>query len=549
VTGGRPGPGVGRRGRRLLAVVLASALGGACASGQAAAPAPRTPAAAPATGPPRLGPTRPPEALAAVSTPLARELDAIFASPILANAIVGAVVQSVDTGEILYRLNPDTLLIPASNVKIVTVAVAAERLGWNYRYETRLEVEAGASIEGGTLHGDLFVTGTGDPTINARSGDPAAALRELAAALRAAGIRRISGRLVGDDDAFEDERFGAGWAWDDFAFGYAAPVGALQFHENLVEVVVRPGAAEGEAASVELRPAESDLVALPAVTTAPAGSDAELSLSRFPGRPELVVRGRVPAGGKEEVRSAAVDNPTLFFVRALRRVLAEEGIEVAGEAVDIDDLDGRGSGGPDRAAGQPAAPGEGGRAARRVLARHESPPLSEIAGTLMKASQNLYAETVFRTLSARPGPASVEASRAVVEATLRGWGLAPGQFVIADGSGLSRLNFLSTSAIARILRVMALDPRHAEAFAATLPVAGREGTLARRMRATLAEGNAAAKTGTLSNVRALSGYVRSRGGERLLFSIVANHFTAPTSAVDAIVDLAVERLAHYERPR
>jgi len=549
VIAGRPAAGVMRRWRGALALVLAAALGAGCASGRAAGPAPSARRApAPGAAPPRLGPPRPAGALSAAPTPLAREFDDIFAAPVLANAILGVFVQSLDTGEILYRLNPDTLLVPASNAKIVTVAVAAERLGWDYRYETRLEADASAAIAEGTLHGDLFVTGTGDPTINARGGDPFAALRELAAGLRAAGIRRISGRLVGDDDAFDDERFGEGWAWDDFAFGYAAPVGALQFHENLVDVVVRPGAAQGEPASVELRPDGSGLVAAAAVTTGPAGSEAELSLSRFPGRAELVVRGRVPLGGREEVRSAAVDNPTLYFVRALRRALADEGIEVAGEAVDIDDLDASrsGSGGEGAETGTRS---KDDRAARRVLARRESPPLAEIARTLMKVSQNLYAETVFRTLSARPGPASVAASRAVVEATLRGWGIAPGQYVTADGSGLSRLNLLSASAIARILRVMALDPRHAEAFAATLPVAGRDGTLARRMRATAAEANAAAKTGTLSHVRALSGYVRSRGGERLAFSIIANHFTAPPSAIDAIVDLTVERLAHYERSR
>lgn len=545
--GGRPAPGAVRRGRGLLALVLASALGAGCATGRAAGPAPPAPRA-PAAGPaaPLLGPVRP-AAHAAPSTGLSRELDAIFAAPALANAVLGVLVQSLDTGEILYRLNPDTLLVPASNMKVVTVAVAAERLGWDYRYETRLEADASTAMTGGTLHGDLFVTGTGDPTINARGGDPFAPLRELAAGLRAAGIHRISGRLVGDDDAFEDERFGEGWAWDDFAFGYAAPVGALQFHENLVEVVVRPGAAEGDPASVELRPTGSDLAAVAAVTTGPAGSEAELSLSRFPGRPELVVRGRVPLGGREEVRPAAVDNPTLYFVRALRRALAEEGIEVTGEAVDIDDLEShRSGGGP--AAGSGAG-FSGSRVERRVLARRESPPLAEIARTLMKASQNLYAETLFRTLSAKPGPASVGASRAIVEATLRGWGIAPGQFAIADGSGLSRLNLLSASALARVLRVMALDPRHAAAFAATLPVAGRDGTLARRLRATAAEDNAAAKTGTLSHVRALSGYVRSREGERLAFSILANHFTAPAAAVDALVDLAVERLAHHERSR
>jgi D-alanyl-D-alanine carboxypeptidase/D-alanyl-D-alanine-endopeptidase (penicillin-binding protein 4) len=469
----------------------------------------------------------------AAAARLAGELREIFAAPTLQTSIVSALVQSLDSGEVLYSANPDMLVVPASNMKIVTMAVGATRLGWDFRFETRLE--SLAQPVAGVLAGDLFVVGGGDPTINARSGDRLSLFRDWAARLKAAGVKRVAGRLVGDDDRFDEERFGQGWSWDDLAYGYAAPVGALQFNENVVEVVIRPGRKAGDAATVLLRPATSDLVIGEAqVTTSQAGSRNAVTFRRVPGRRDLQVSGTIAVDSGEDVQRAAVDNPTLYFVASLRDVLGAEGIVVQGEAVDIDVA-------PDSAALKAAAGGRG------VLLRHTSPRLADLAPTVMKVSQNLYAETVFRALSLTPGPASADASRELAIETLRQWGLAPGQYSIADGSGLSRLNYVSATALVRILRAMARDASSRAAFETTLPIAGRDGTLTGRMRATRAEANATAKTGTLTSVRALSGYVRTLDGERLVFSFTVNNFLLPSSAVDAVVDLAVERLANFRR--
>jgi D-alanyl-D-alanine carboxypeptidase/D-alanyl-D-alanine-endopeptidase (penicillin-binding protein 4) len=217
-------------------------------------------------------------------------------------------------------------------------------------------------------------------------------------------------------------------------------------------------------------------------------------------------------------------------VNALKGALQTRGIVVMGAAVDIDDLE-----------APIAADG------RRTLGRVQSPPLSAIAKTLMKVSQNLYAETVFKAISLQPGPASVAASRALAEETLGSWGIAPGQYRIADGSGLSRVNFVSAQMIVRILRAMAKDPQNLAAFDATLPIAGKDGTIAGRMKGTRAQDNVHAKTGTLGHVRALSGYLTTADGERLVFSMIANNFQAPTATVDAAVDAALERLAQRTR--
>ena len=454
---------------------------------------------------------------------LATALDPLFGAPGLRTAVWSVLIQSLDTGEVLYRLNPDTLVMPASNQKIVSTAVAAARLGWDYRFETRLETTG--TVAGGALQGDLFVTGTGDPSINDRDGRREVFFDEMAAALRAAGISRVQGRLIGDDNAFDEERFGYGWSWDDFVFGYSAPVGALQVNENLAHLVVSPGAGPGEAARVTLREPGSDLVLISHVTTGARDSETRVSMDRMPGKHELTVTGSIAAGNKDIVREAAVDNPTTYFLGQMRAALAARGITVSGGDVDVDDLDGTTR-----------------TATRQAIGRLQSPPLSDIARPLMKVSQNLYAETAMRALSLGAAPASMDASRKAVEETLGRWGVPAGTYVVADGSGLSRYNYVNASMIVAILRAIARDQKLAGPFVATLPIAGQDGTIGSRMKGTRAEGNVKAKTGSISNVRSLSGYLTTAAGERVVFSAIANNFTTPYATVDAAVEAALERV-------
>lgn len=201
---------------------------------------------------------------------------------------------------------------------------------------------------------------------------------------------------------------------------------------------------------------------------------------------------------------------------------------MSGDPVDIDDL--------------ATADGAPGPASRRVIGRLPSPPLADVARPLMKVSQNLYAETVMRALSLGPAPASMESSKKAVEETLSRWGVPSGSYVVADGSGLSRNNYVNASMLVAILRAMARDATLAEPFLATLPVAGKDGTIGSRMKGTRAEGNVRAKTGTIANVRSLSGYLTTTAGERIVFSAIANNFTTPSATVDAAVEGALERV-------
>ncbi len=506
--------------------LLTLTLSVACASAPKVTPA--TPGAAATPVATRVAPAAAARRAAACAGPtaLACELDALFGAPDLQPALLTVLVESLDTGQVLYRLNPDSLVVPASNQKIVTMAVAASRLGWDYRFTTTLDVVG--NVEGGVLTGDLILRGGGDPSINPREQRVDAFFDEVATVLREHGITRVTGRLIGDDDEFEDERFGYGWAWDDLAYGYSAPVGALQFNMNQVDLSVTPGASPGDPAMIVVTTDGSDLTIVNRVTTSPAGTPTTVDVARYPGSRQLTVFGTIATGATSVSRTAAVDNPTLFFVNALKSALQARGITVSGEAVDIDDVSGAGAG-------------------RRTIGHVLSPPLSIIGKTLMKISQNLYAETVFKSISRQPGPASASASRARAEETLGRWGIAPGQYRIADGSGLSRVNFVSAQMIVRILRAMAKDPQNFAAFEATLPIGGKDGTIAARMKGTHAEDNVHAKTGTLGHVRSLSGYLTTADGERLVFSMIANNFQAPSATVDAAVDTALDRLAQHRR--
>ena len=180
---------------------------------------------------------------------------------------------------------------------------------------------------------------------------------------------------------------------------------------------------------------------------------------------------------------------------------------------------------------------------RTLVGEHVSEPLSTLAGYAMKVSQNFYAETLLKTLGRtadRPGTA--ESGRQVVRETLSRWGIAADAHVLYDGSGLSRYNYLTAATLTAVLRHVWNDERLRGPFVAELPVGGRDGTLESRMRNAALDRNVQAKTGSINNVRALSGYVENARGEKLAFSMIANNFTATSAQVDAIMERALERI-------
>jgi D-alanyl-D-alanine carboxypeptidase/D-alanyl-D-alanine-endopeptidase (penicillin-binding protein 4) len=437
-------------------------------------------------------------------------------------------VKSLKTGDTLYAFNPQKLLLPASNMKIVTLAAAAERLGWDYTYETRLVT--GGRIDGGTLAGDLIVVGSGDPSVMVADGSAAQLFDEWANALKQRGIRTIAGRVVGNDDAFDDLELGFGWSWDDLPDDYAAGVGALQFNESAVRVTVTPGPTPGDSAAIAIEPPGSGITVVSRVTTGAAEATTAITTARLPGRQRLQLGGTIAHGSAPSTLTVSVDNPTLFFVEALRQALIARGIDVRGAAVDADDL----------AEPPPLANAT-------LLASHRSPPLSTLAVRLMKVSQNQYAETLLKSLTPSGSPATAEGGRAAARAIFDAWGIAAGGLIQRDGSGLSRYDFVTAETLVAILSHVWADDRLRAPFEASLPVLGRDGTLSNRLKGTSAEGMVRAKTGSMSQVRALSGYVTSADGEPLVFAILANNFDTPAAVVNGATDRIVIRLAQFRR--
>ncbi|HJR57997.1 MAG TPA: D-alanyl-D-alanine carboxypeptidase/D-alanyl-D-alanine-endopeptidase [Vicinamibacterales bacterium] len=485
---------------------------------------------------PRTASSSPPstKASAAAIQDLQTQLSTVFNAPVMAHGAWGVQVRSLDRGDVLFAHNAGKLMMPASNMKILTLAAAAERLGWDHRFSTTLE--AAGTLADGTLRGDLIVRGGGDPTISTRGKRSEIVFDEWAAALRTAGITSIEGRIIGDDQAFDDEGVGPGWSWDYLEAGYAAPIGALQYNENTADLVTAPGAAVGDPAIVQLAPGSGLTLVNHARTGEGIGSGlrGSLNVQRRIDRPVLEVSGMIPLGAPAVTRTVAVINPTLFFAQSLKDALIARGIIVTGEAVDLDDV--------------AAELSDGESPQRRVIVTTQSAPLREVAAVLMKVSQNQYAETLLKAVGAAYGGlGTTSAGRRAAAETFTAWGIPADGYVMSDGSGLSRYNYIAPSTITAILARMHGDPRHREPFLATLPVAGKDGTISTRMRRSRAEGNAVAKTGSIANVRSLSGFVKTVNGETLVFSILANDFVIPAATVNWIADLAVEILATFSR--
>lgn len=460
----------------------------------------------------------------------AADLESIFNDPRFTRALWGVRVESLADGRVIYTRNADKLVVPASNMKLFTMSATAERLGWDYTFQTTLD--AVGRLEDGTLHGDLIVTGGGDPSIGSPDDSPSPVFEAWADALSRAGIHRVTGRLIGDDNLFDDEGVGPGWAWDYLNDGYAAPSSALSYDENTITIRIAPGSAAGQPATITVTPAGHGLRIKTLVTTGAADSQSSVVFERGMASNDVELRGSVALGRTPTVRATTAINPTRLFVDTLHQALAARGIPVRGGAWDIDDLT------------TPLSTD-----GRRTVATHQSQPLSSTGAQFMKVSQNFYGEMFLKTLGAKFGRAgTTTAGRAVVRETLTTWGVPEDAYVLYDGSGLSRYNYVSADAIVAVLKRMWTDETHRGHFVASLPVGGHDGTLGSRMKNTALAGRVQAKTGTISNVRSLSGYLTTESGERLVFSMIGNHFTTGSAAVDEVAEKALLALVSNKRP-
>lgn len=462
---------------------------------------------------------------------LQKDLEDIFNDPNFANAQWGVVIQSLETGEFLYRRNESKSLMPASNLKILTTATALCMLGPNYRYMTRLVTNG--TKENNVLKGDLIIKGSGDPTFPKKYRNDS--LHTLFASwidsLKQAGITEVTGDIIGDDNCFDDQGMGIGWSWDDETYWYAAPTSGLSYNDNCVDLSVSPGEYVGSSARITLNPKTNYVELKNNIRTVPPDSLQNLDYFRKSGTEVINAFGTIPINGNTRVESISIDNPTLYTVSVFKEMLEASGIKVNGSAKDIDDV----------------KPRKEFTTIYQTINSSTSPPLSEIIKTINKKSHNLYAEQVLKTLGKELG-GSGTANRAVEieKKFLSNVGMDPDKLIIVDGSGLSRLDLITPMQISTLLGYM-YRHKYWKEFYNSLPIAGVDGTLENRMKNSRAANNVRAKTGYINYVRALSGYVTTKDGEMFTFAMMANNYTVPTSLANNLQDLVCIRLANFSR--
>jgi len=460
---------------------------------------------------------------------LAATLDAILADARLNGSQASVVVRDTTDGQTLYDRNGSRRLVPASNTKLLTSAAALEILGGGYRFST--EVRTVAQQSGPALLGDLYLRGTGDPTALEADYD------KLAADVAATGVRLVSGDLIADDTYFDPVRLGTSWAWDDEPFYYSPQVSALtvspdtDYDMGNVIVTVRPGAAVGAQPVVTLTP-ETGYVTIEnrASTIASGGADT-ISFEREHGTNRIVVTGTVPVDGSQTRDWSTVWEPAGYAADVFRRALQRHGVRVLGR---------------DRLS-LPTPEGA------RTVATHESMTLAELMVPFLKLSNNGHAEVLTKAIGRKvSGQGTWPAGLAAIRTSIAAMGMDLSTLRQSDGSGLTRFNLLPPVEIADLLVAARGKPWFAKWYDA-LPVAGNAerfvgGTLRSRMRNTPAANNVHAKTGSLTGVSGLSGYVTDADGHVLVFSILLNNYlVSGTSVKTGIEDRIAVALASFTR--
>jgi D-alanyl-D-alanine carboxypeptidase/D-alanyl-D-alanine-endopeptidase (penicillin-binding protein 4) len=509
-----------------------------------------TPTSAPTASP---ASSRPISAAPAPQTlaELLSRIQEVVRQPALEPGFFAAKIVSLDSGTVIFEQNANKFVRPASNMKLYTVATALDRLTPGYHFMT--SVYAKEKVDDGKIKGDLIIYGRGDPSIAARfnDGDYFKGINDLADRIVAAGVKRVKGDLVGDESYFNGAPLGGGWEWEDLQWADGAQVSALTINDNVIDVTVKPGEKTGAPLVITTAPGPFIAIANRGTTSA-RGGKSDLRLYRAVGANVLEISGSLPVGDNGFEGKVAIPDPALAFVTMLRDALAKRGVKVDGRLRTIDVRSGT-SIVPDpwpplmQLTFVP-------QSQLTEIASIQSPPFGLIAAQTLKPSQNLYTELILRTLGKQirtlpagqiegplhTGRTSEEAGLIEVRDFLRQAGVNESELVINDGSGLSRNDMITANATVQLLTFMSKH-RYFATFRDALPIAGVDGTLRTRMRGTPAEGNLRAKTGSLSSVASLSGYVTTAAGEHLVFSMMLNNYPSASAvrrdSIDAIAIL------------
>ncbi len=454
-----------------------------------------------------------------VANKFQQQIEEIINNPVLDPAFISIQIEEYPTGEVIYSLNPKKLMVPASNMKIFTTISSLILLGPDYRFKTYLYYNG--NIENGILTGNLYLKGSGDPTLSTQidSENYFNLFQVWADSLKSLGIRQINGKIIGDDNAFDDLGIGHDWSWDDLSYYYTAPTSALSYSDNCMYLYIVPGDSIGISAGIITKPLENYLKIKNNICTVSKDSVTKIEFYRYPGEEGVTVNGIVAINADTIKERIPVDNPTNFTLNAFKSILEKNGISV-NSLSDIDDMPMQC---PDYAK-------------MHLIHVHESIPLSQILKTINKYSQNFYAEQLLKTLGHElKQDGSAQSGIAVEKEWLNTIGISPEDIAIIDGSGLSHNNLVTAEQIIKLLWFIH-NHQDWEPFRESLSIGGQDGTLQHRLKDSNVAGHIYAKTGSMNNVRALSGFIFALNGREYLFSILINHYSASTSKIDNLLD-------------
>ncbi len=522
------------------------------------------------------------------STTLGQQIAALLADPSVSRAHWGIAVVALDGtpgGTPIWGLDEGKLFRPASNAKLFTTAAAMAMIGADATVTTNIVGELDAH---GTVKGDLTIVGAGDanfasddlpyvpPSQRPKGVQPQPVglddLRAMADQLVAKGVKRVTGRVVGDDTAFVYEPFVGSWDVGDLVWGYGAPVSALTIADNELKLTVTPRTVTGRGVHETETPVTITLeqngvpyyTVNSQVDVTPAGTGSHVDVERMPGSRVLRVYGSMAVDAQPDVEHVSIDDPALYAAMALKQMLVERGIAVAGEATvrhrqttdghgflgEVDapltDCEANAVAGARCPASCPVA------SESEPLASHSSAPLWQDVTLTLKISQNLHAELLLHRLGSwwyAPCTTTTSGSTMQGARIVRGFllkaGLDPGDFVFYDGSGLSGHDLVTPRATAQLLAYAAKQPWFAQ-WKAALPVGGEDGTLASRFGEAPLKDHLFAKTGTLGESRGLSGYVDTASGKQVIFSIFVDDHSPIGSNDRKVMDEIVAAIAAAE---
>ncbi len=464
---------------------------------------------------------------------LQADLKALINNPDLASAGIGISILSLESGEFFFNYNENKNFLPASTLKILTSAAALKYLGPEFRFNTAFYLD-GEIDQGGVFRGNVILRGNGDPSLNkAFYSDPFSFMDKFIDKLDSLGIKSIRGNLIGDDEYFDEAYYPSGWALDDLQYEYSSQVNALSVNGNSIDITISPGDSIGLPGLLDIYPENSYAAIVNLINTVEKNEVSGINHLREYNTNLIEIVGDIAYDSLKKNKitlRSTIENPTLFLLNVLKEKFEKRNIYFRGLVIDGSDYFGK----IDLYKLTP-------------LYDHISPPLSEIIKLLNSRSDNLAAEMVLKTIGKEmTGDGNFANGLIYIREYLQNAGIPKEKVFIADGSGLSRLNLFAPKYQIDLLAFL-YRGANKEVFLNSLARPGKEGTLKRRMKNSLAEVNVYAKTGSMNSVSCLCGYVMTRDKEMLAFSIMINNFTGPPALATNLQDLICMRLASFTR--